>query len=53
MTTKQKRHALMWEYAYDDEGSDIEVDILDLPNNIQKEFKSLYENATNLDELGF
>jgi hypothetical protein len=53
MTTKQKRHATMWDYGYEADGSDIEVDVLDLPDNIQKEFKRIFEDATNLDEFTF
>jgi hypothetical protein len=53
MTTKQKQHSTMWQYEYDYEGDEVEVEILDLPDNIQNEFKRIFQDATNLDELSF
>jgi hypothetical protein len=51
MTTKQKQHARMWDYGYEADGSDIQVDLIDLPENVQDHFKRIFQDPTYLDEI--
>jgi hypothetical protein len=49
MTTKQKRHANMWQPTQLNDDYDNDIDLLDLPSNIQNEFKKIFQD-TSYDE---
>jgi hypothetical protein len=47
MTTKQKRHANMWYPSYQSDDYVEDLDLLDLPENIQNEFKKIFQDKSS------
>jgi hypothetical protein len=47
MSTKLKQHAKMWYPSYQSDDYVEDLDLLDLPDNIQNEFKKIFQDKSS------
>jgi hypothetical protein len=46
MTTKPKQHEKLWTPSYQSDDYVEDIELLDLPDNIQEEFKKIFEDSS-------
>jgi hypothetical protein len=47
MTTKPKQHAKMWQPSYQSDDYVEDLELLELPDNIQNEFKKIFQDNSS------